>query len=108
MHLKRLLILLVLGSVVAIQFRTVAAGAENGADAGSSAATTKAATSGDSNSAADERPEAAALVAAPPAARLNVNVLWLLLTGFLVIAMQAGFAMVETGARLVRRTSLTR
>lgn len=103
--MKRPLILLVLGLILAAHFDGAAARAEKPADAGNSAAATKAATSGASNSAADERPEAAALPAAPSAARLNVNVLWLLVTGFLVIAMQAGFAMVETG--LTRSKNVT-
>ena len=54
---------------------------------------------------ADGKPVAGTSPNAAPVDRLTINVLWMLVTGFLVIAMQAGFAMVETG--LTRSKNVT-
>jgi ammonium transporter, Amt family len=101
---KQFSIFLLLGLAVALHFGGGRLCAEK-ADAGSPAA------NGATNEIdarkldADEKPDAGASLNSVPVDRLTINVLWMLVTGFLVIAMQAGFAMVETG--LTRSKNVT-
>jgi Amt family ammonium transporter len=102
---NRFLAFLLIGVFVGVQIVCLSARAEGPTERGASDETTKSAANNATTSGPDAKPNSAPSNAVSPTDRQNLNVLWLLVTGFLVIVMQAGFAMVETG--LTRSKNVT-